>query len=92
MSGQTQLTQKQETSEGAMPNKNRNKLNQPPTGEGKKQSPYEGEPNKLSKRSEVLQAQRNHPEENTGSAEEEEASRTGSAQAKNNPKRPKAGR
>jgi hypothetical protein len=75
-----------------MPNKNRNKLNQPPTGEGKKQSPYEGEPNKLSKRSETLQAQRNHPEENVGSPEEEEAARSNAADQKNNPKRQKAGR
>src|SRR5438105_176954 len=39
-----------------MPNKNRNKKNQPPTGEGKKQSPRSGAAHKLSKRSEVLQA------------------------------------
>ena len=75
-----------------MPNKSRNKLNQPPTGEGKKQSPRPGEPNKLGKRSEVLQAQRNHPEENIGSAEEEEAARSSSGQQKDNPKRQKAGR
>jgi hypothetical protein len=75
-----------------MPNKNRNKLNQPPTGEGKKQSPYKGEPNKLSKRSEVAQAQRNHPEENLGSPAEEEASRSNTSEQKNNPKRQKAGR
>lgn len=75
-----------------MPNKSRNKLNQPPTGEGKRQSPYKGEPDKLGKRSEVLQAQRNHPEENIGSVSEEESSRSNSPQQKNNPKRQKAGR
>ncbi len=69
-------------------NKNRNKLNQPPTGEGKKQSPRSGEANKLQKRSEVLQAAGD--EQNIGSAEEEEASR--SEQHSRNPKRPKAGR
>lgn len=74
-----------------MPNKNRNKVNQPPTGEGKKQSPYSGEANELNKRSEVLQAQHNHPEENIGSPSEEEASRSKSPQQKENPKRPKAG-
>jgi hypothetical protein len=75
-----------------MPNKNRGKINQPPTGEGKKQSPYQGEANKLSKRSDVAQAQRNHPEENIGSAEEEEAARSSSGQQKDNPQRQKAGR
>lgn len=75
-----------------MPNKSRNKQNQPPTGEGKKQRPVSGESNKLSKRSAVLQAQRNHPEENLGSASEEEASRSGSSTQKSNPKRAKAGR
>jgi hypothetical protein len=75
-----------------MPNNNRNKMNQPPTGEGKKQSPRAGEANKLSKRSTVLQAQRNHPEENIGTASEEEASRSNTAQKKSNPKRQKAGR
>jgi hypothetical protein len=39
-----------------MPNENRNRLNQPPTGQGKKQSPRSGAENKLDKRSEVLQA------------------------------------
>ena len=75
-----------------MPNDNRNKQNQPPTGEGKKQSVRAGEPNELSKRSEVLQAQRNHPEENFGTPSEEEASRSNTAEEKNNPKRAKAGR
>jgi hypothetical protein len=37
-------------------NKSRNKLNQPPTGEGKKQSPRSGDANKLHKRDDVLQA------------------------------------
>ena len=74
-----------------MPNKNRNKQNQPPTGEGKKQSAFSGEENKLSKRSMVAQAQRDHPEENYGTAEEE-AALTPSGEQRKNPKRPKAGR
>jgi hypothetical protein len=69
-----------------MPNENRDRLNQPPTGEGKKQSPRPGAENKLDKRSEVLQAA--GAEQNIGSAEDEEAARGSS----DNPKRPKAGR
>lgn len=69
-------------------NKDRHKLNQPPTGEGKKQSPRSGEANKLNKRSEVLQAA--GAEQNIGTAEEEEASR--SAEQSTNPNRSKAGR
>jgi hypothetical protein len=41
-----------------------NRKNQPPTGEGKEQSPNVGSAQELDKRSEVLQAQRNHPELN----------------------------
>ena len=69
-------------------NKNRHKLNQPPTGEGKKQSSRSGEANKLHKRAEVLQA--GHAEQNIGTAEEEEALR--SQRRSSNPKRAKAGR
>lgn len=69
-------------------NKSRNKLNQPPTGEGKKQSPRPGDANKLNKRSEVLQA--GGAEQNIGTAEEEDAWR--SDRETSNPKRPKAGR
>ena len=69
-------------------NKNRKKRNQPPTSEGKKQSPQSGEANKLNKRAEVLQAR--GAKQNIGSAEEEEASRSGKQSV--NPKRPKAGR
>lgn len=72
-----------------MPNKNRNKKNQPPTGEGKKQSPRQGAANKLSKRSEVLQAA--GARQNIGTAEDEEAARDFAAPPIN-PKRPKAGR
>jgi hypothetical protein len=54
-----------------MVNRNKNKLNQPPTGEGKKQSPEPGESKELYKRSEVMQAQRDHPEENIGTTDEE---------------------
>jgi hypothetical protein len=69
-------------------NKNKNKLNQPPTGEGKKQSPRSGEANKLNKRSEVLQA--GSAEQNIGTTEEEDA--LTSRQQSKNPRRPKAGR
>jgi hypothetical protein len=54
-----------------MANKNRNRLNQPPTGEGKKQSPRSGQANKLHKRAEVLQASQD--KQNIGTAEDEEA-------------------
>jgi hypothetical protein len=70
-----------------MPNKNRNKLNQPPTGEGKKQSPHPGAANKLDKRSEVLQA--TDRRQNIATNEDEEAAQSFS---ENNPRRPKAGR
>ena len=69
-------------------NRNRNKLNQPPTGEGKKQSTRSGQANKLNKRAEVLQA--GGAEQNIGSAEEEDA--LTSRQQSKNPRRPKAGR
>jgi hypothetical protein len=72
-----------------MVNKSRNRKNQPPTGQGKRQSPHRGEPRKLMKRSDVLQAQRDHPELNLGDSEEEAALREGDEL---NPKRPKAGR
>ena len=72
-----------------MVNKNRNRRNQPPTGQGKHQSHYLGEPRKLGKRSEVLQAQRHHPELNLGDADEEAAYSEGDQP---NPNRPKAGR
>jgi hypothetical protein len=68
-------------------NKSRNKLNQPPSGQGKKQSPKLGRNNKLNKRSEVLQA--SDARQNIGSAEDEASS---SATDKRNPHRPKAGR
>ena len=70
-----------------MPNKNRDKLNQPPTGEGKKQSPHPGAENKLNKRSEVLQA--TNAEQNIGTDEDEESAREPRGP---NPNRPKAGR
>ena len=69
-------------------NKSRNKLNQPPTGEGKKQSPRSGEANKLNKRAEVLQA--GSSDQNIGTAEEEEAANSRLDPV--NPNRPKAGR
>jgi hypothetical protein len=67
-------------------NKNRNKVNQPPTGEGKKQSPKSGAANKLHKRSEVLQAGR--AEQNVGSRDDEEGLRSGGTKTR----RAKAGR
>lgn len=72
-----------------MANQSRNKLNQPPTGEGKKQSPELGQPKKLDKRSEVLQAQRGHAELNMDDTAPEPAERTGETEK---PKRQKAGR
>jgi len=75
-----------------MANKSRNKANQPPTGQGKKQSPRSGDAQKLDKRSEVAQAQRGHPEENIGTAREEATRRQDLPAKSNNPKRPKAGR
>jgi hypothetical protein len=72
-----------------MVNSNRNRKNQPPTEEGKHQSAQLGEPRKLDKRSEVLQAQHDHLELNLGDAAEEDASRDGDQR---NPGRPKAER
>lgn len=77
-----------------MPNKDKNKKNQPPSGEGKKQSPHSGEANKLNKRSEILQAQRGHPEDNiTGDDNEEMAARgEGLTESSQHRARSKAGR
>ena len=76
-----------------MPNKNKDKKNQPPTGEGKKQSPRSGESLKLDKRSEVLQAQRGHAEENiAGDDNEGFAARGKGLDKADNPKRAKSGR
>jgi hypothetical protein len=73
-----------------MANKSKNRANQPPTGEGKKQSPVAGESRKLQKRSEVLQADRGNAEQNIGMENEE---RTDYApQIKDKAKRAKAGR
>jgi hypothetical protein len=52
-----------------MANTNRNRRNQPPTGEGKRQPRVGGEAAKRMKRSEGPQAQRHHPELNLGEAE-----------------------
>ena len=73
-----------------MPNKSKNKLNQPPTGQGKKQSPSSGRDKELNKRSEVLQAQRGHPELNMGTSEDRELAERGDSGE--NAKRKKAGR
>ena len=74
-----------------MANKSRNRTNQPPTGEGKKQSPQPGAPEKLYKRSIGAQAQRGHAELNLGT-DEDEANATPRRAAAKNPNRPKAGR
>lgn len=73
-----------------MGNKSRGKVNQPPTGEGKKQSTKSGAENKLGKRSEVVQAQHDRPDLNLGT-DADEAAATPKSDA-GNPKRPKAGR
>lgn len=73
-----------------MANKSKNKLNQPPTGEGKKQSPNPGRESELDKRSEVLQAHRGHPELNMGTDEDVEPAERGGSER--NPNRAKAGR
>jgi hypothetical protein len=72
-----------------MANNNSNRKNQPPTGEGKHQSRFAGEPRKLDKHSDVVQAQRGHRELNIGDSDEEAAADDGD---KLNPRRPKAGR
>jgi hypothetical protein len=72
-----------------MPNDNRNRRNQSPTGEGKRQHPVRGAARKLGKRSEVVQAQRGHPELNLGTSEDEAARDSGEER---NPHRTKAGR
>jgi|GEM_PF-1189694 len=75
-----------------MANDNRNKKNMPPTGEGKKQSKYGGKENELKKRSEILQAERNRPELNIGSADEEMAAIPTGDDTATNMRREKAGR
>jgi hypothetical protein len=70
-----------------MPNKNRRKINQPPTGQGKKQSPVLGASKKLNKRSEVLQSA--GADQNLGTRADEEAA---NGPALRNAKRAKAGR
>jgi hypothetical protein len=72
-----------------MANQNRNKINQPPTGEGKKQSPKQGRANKLNKRSEVLQA--TSAEQNIGTSGDEADFRSASS-SRQKSARPKAGR
>jgi hypothetical protein len=74
-----------------MPNDQRNRKNQPPLGRGQgKKQPRHGEPDKLSKRSEVGQAQRGHPELNLGDNRSEDASAGSSEQPPRPPR--KAGR
>ncbi|HZH29587.1 MAG TPA: hypothetical protein VEY11_02255 [Pyrinomonadaceae bacterium] len=73
-----------------MANKSRGKVNQPPTGEGKKQSAEQGAEIKLGKRSEVVQAQHDRPDLNVGTDEDEAAATPKTGEG--NPNRPKAGR
>jgi hypothetical protein len=75
-----------------MANQSKDKKNQPPTGEGKQQSPRSGEDTKLDKRSEVTQAQRGHSELNMGTEKEETAARGERMEERGNPERKKAGR
>jgi hypothetical protein len=71
-------------------NKSKDKKNQMPMGEGKKKSPRMGKEFEMDKRSEVMQAQRHHPELNMGTGEDmEPAEKTGNMR---NANRPKAGR
>jgi hypothetical protein len=73
-------------------NRSRGKRNQPPTGSGKKQSPYSHAAYKLHKRSEVLQANRWDIRENILEAEDETAAREAAPFERANRARPKAGR
>ncbi|HJQ69490.1 MAG TPA: hypothetical protein VKA70_10975 [Blastocatellia bacterium] len=66
------------------------KKNQPPTGQGKKQSPVKGQSQKIEKRSTVAQA--SNARQNLGTLEDEMSQRENPSRTKNNPKRPKAGR
>lgn len=66
------------------------KKNQPPTAEGKKQSPVRGKSQELLKRSEVKQS--STPRQNILDDDAEQALRENPSQQKNNPNRQKAGR
>jgi hypothetical protein len=66
--------------------------NEPPTGEGKKQKPEAGAPNKLNKRSEVAQAERGRADLNVGTDADEAAATPRPANERTNAKRQKAGR
>ena len=66
------------------------KKNQPPTSEGKSQSPVKGKSRELDKRSDVVQS--SHAAQNLGSDQDEMGQRANPSQRKTNPNRPKAGR
>ncbi len=66
--------------------------NEPPTGEGKKQRPEAGAPNKLYKRSEGPQAQRGRADLNLGTDADESAATPRPANERTDAKRQKAGR
>ncbi len=61
-------------SRGHVGSKAGKKKNEPPAGAGKGGSASKGQPKKLSKRSEVVQAQRGHAELNLGPSSDEPAS------------------
>ncbi|HUQ31769.1 MAG TPA: hypothetical protein VM095_06605 [Pyrinomonadaceae bacterium] len=75
-----------------MPNDNHNEVNRPPSVKGKRQNPQAGQENKMSTRSKVAQAERDHPEENYGTVAEEEGQSQAIAQPKEHAKRQRAGR
>jgi hypothetical protein len=64
--------------------------NQPPTGEGKKQSTVKGDSRELMKRSTITQS--SNAKQNILDDEQEMGMRDNPSQQKNNPNRPKAGR
>ena len=66
------------------------KKKQPPTSQGKSQSPVKGESRKLGKRSDVMQS--SHAEQNLQSDADEMGRRANPSERKNNLDRPKAGR
>jgi hypothetical protein len=72
-----------------MTNAGKQRKNQPPTGRGKNQPRLGDAPRTLNSSSEVLQAQRGHPELNLGDADEEAAT---AERTQKPPSRPKAGR
>lgn len=75
-----------------MPNDNRSKQSQPPTGDGRKRSHSSDDDNQLSKRSEEEEAERDYREGDYGAIARDEGSSGGMNQRKDSPNRQKAGR